>query len=135
MSESIIDAILKLKQKCRIEEEIGNAHGLTPRQMSCILALGDGETMSASELSFRLGLSPSRGSRVIGGLRKKGYLDLVRDEADKRYVMISLSGEGTACLKELEREKSLCEARLLEQLDADQAEEIARHLMTLVSVL
>ena len=85
MSESIIDAILKLKQKCRIEEEIGNVHGLTPRQISCILALGDGETMSASELSFRLGLSPSRGSRVIGGLHKKGYLDLVHDEADKRY--------------------------------------------------
>ncbi len=135
MSESIIDAILKLKQKCRIEEEIGSAHDLTPRQISCIFALRDGETLSASELSLCLGLSPSRGSRVIGGLHEKGYLDLAHHKDDKRYVMISLSGEGTECLKGIERQKSLCEARLLERLDADQAEEISRHIMTLVSVL
>ena len=68
----LVDAILRLKRKCRFEEEIGSRLDLTPVEMSCLLALGQGERLECRELSGQMGLSASRGSRIIQRLITRG---------------------------------------------------------------
>jgi DNA-binding MarR family transcriptional regulator len=87
----VIDYIFLLKRKCTIEEEgIGEKVGLSTSEMHCIEAIHPKEQVSGMVLAGRMGLSPSRGSRIIESLMEKGLLNKEIDSSDRRYSVIYL---------------------------------------------
>lgn len=127
----IIDSIIELKARCRFEEEIGEQCRLAPREVTCLGLLSPGERLSAGALAARIGLSPSRASRIITGLREKGCIAEVFDEKDRRSVLISLSAAGAKIVREIERKKNECETRLLGGFSRQQLAAIQKGLTTL----
>jgi DNA-binding MarR family transcriptional regulator len=131
----LVDAILKLKRKCRFEEEIASRLSLTPMEMSCLLALRPGDRLECRELSGQMGLSASRGSRIIQRLITRGLLEREARPEDRRCLLISLSLEGERFRRGIEQARRECERKLLERLDAGQLEKVNEGLDILLARL
>ncbi len=127
----IIDSIIQLKARCRFEEEIGEECGLAAREVTCLGVIAPGERISAGVLAGRMGLSPSRASRIITGLREKGHIAEAFDESDRRSVSISLTAAGARIVRDIERKKGECERRLLGGFTRQQLSAIQEGLATL----
>jgi DNA-binding MarR family transcriptional regulator len=127
----IIDSIIELKVRCRFEEEIGEACGLAGREVTCLGVISPGERVSAGVLANRMGLSPSRASRIITSLREKGYIAEGFDENDRRSVSISLTAAGAGISRDIERKKGECERKLLGGFSRPQLSAIQKGLATL----
>lgn len=127
----LIDLIIELKARCRFEEEIGEECDLAPREVSCLSALAPGEELSAGELARRMGLSPSRASRLITSLRSKGTVRETFDQHDRRAVSLSLTPAGERLVKKIELKKGECERRLLAAFDREQLRTVRTGLSTL----
>jgi DNA-binding MarR family transcriptional regulator len=63
-----------------------------------------------------MGLSPSRGSRVLAGMVRRGFLKSVPIPDDRRSVTISLTPKGRKMRADLERKMNACGERLLSPL-------------------
>lgn len=127
----LVDYVMDLKIRCRFEEEIGAECGLAPREVSCLCVLSPGESVSAGELARRMGLSPSRVSRLVTSLRRMGALEEGFDDTDRRAVSIRLTHRGELVLKRIERKKDECERRLTGALDRAQQQAVRRGLSAL----
>ena len=131
----LIDTIIKLKSRCCLEEEIGQDFNLTNKELSCIFNLKEIKTIHSKDLSQKINLSPSRGSRVINSLIKKGYLTEIQAPEDKRYLNLSLSKKGIGIFKKVEEKKYECENRLLSKLNHQQHQIVKEGLNILLEVL
>jgi len=83
-----------------------------------------GENITCNTLSQKMGLSPSRGSRVIDGLVRKGYFIRSDHPSDRRSYFISLSNDGLKIRRQIYQEKKRYEARINERFSKDELEQI-----------
>ena len=94
-----------------------------------------GEKVFGLEFSHRMGLSQSRGSRVISRMLKSGYIKLETVQGDRRAVAASLTSKGISMRKRLEDRMGECEKRINSQLDAQTSQEIRNTLEKLITVM
>ncbi|WP_319415147.1 MarR family transcriptional regulator [Marispirochaeta aestuarii] len=132
--ERLIDLVIDFKNRCNIEEKIGSRYGLSPREVMAIFLLNN-VSMSSKELSMKLGVSTSRGSRIIGGLLDRGLLVSEQDADDRRSSILGLSSAGKEHLKDLSRIKDTCERDFLEKLDTRQIEQVRQGMKLLLQVV
>jgi len=136
MANRIIDYIFQLKKKCIMEEAaIGMEVGLSPSAIHCIEAMLPGERLSGNTLSHRMGLSPSRGSRVIDQLIGKGLLRRMEDPDDRRTNVITVTERGAGVRQRVENAKRSCEMKITAEMESGQIEKIKQGLKVLVDAL
>lgn len=132
----IVEAISVLKNFCiNNDEEIRNALNLSPAELHGLIALNEGEEISCQMLSKKMGLSVSRGSRVISKLVKKGYFSESKLERDKRCINIKLSKEGLRVKNKIDNMMDICEKRIMSKLTGDEAEKIISVLEKLIKIM
>lgn len=136
MSKPLFELIIQIRKKClRTEEKIRTELDLTPGEFNGLLSIEPGEKILGAAFSSRMGLSPSRGSRVISRLLENGFIDLEQVPDNRRAVEASLTKSGIAMQKRLFERMGECEGRILSQLDETQAGEVREALTTLVDVM
>ncbi len=132
----IVDDIFLLKRRCMFKiEDLSAEAGLVPREMAAIESLTPGERVSGNELSRRMELSPSRGSRIIERLIRKGFLERETDPHDRRAVLISLSERGGEQKRKIDALKDDCERLLLSKLEGDQLDRVREGMGILLRVM
>jgi MarR family transcriptional regulator, organic hydroperoxide resistance regulator len=132
---SLIDSILELKDRCHLAEEIGQEYQLSPKEIECVVEVGAGDGVCSKNLSESIGLSPSRGSRIINRLISKGIIENAPCRGDKRYVELSLTEDGRVCLDAIERKKMECEKEILGSLNDEERNTVAEGISLLLKVL
>ena len=136
MEQNIIDYLFLLKQKCvKAEEEIGSETGLSYREIIGIGLLKRGEKIDSNTLSKRMGLSASRGSRIIDKLSAKGFFSRRTADYDRRAVEIALTKKGNVLKKRIETLKKKCEKKIETSINNKQKKIIKEGLKTLNEVL
>lgn len=103
------------------EEYLKKECGLTYKEagMLCSIDLGFNEP---AKLAKRLGLSPSRTSRIISSLEMKSITLREASKTDKRIICLKLSKKGANLLKQIKETKlpiPLYLKEVLEQLDIE----------------
>ena len=132
----IMDDIFFLKRRCMFKiDDLSAEAGLAPREITAVEALAPGERVSGNELSRRIELSPSRGSRIIERLIRKGFLERETDPNDRRAVLISLSPRGREQQIQIDALKDDCERLLLSKLEGDQLRRVREGLEILLRVV
>jgi DNA-binding MarR family transcriptional regulator len=117
----IIDLVIALKQSCMIKEDsIRKEFELSPAEYRGILSVDPGESVKGNELSEKMGLSVSRGSRVIEKLTKKGYLRRTGNSDDRRCVTIELADKGLKVRLKIEKMLDLCEKEFQSKIPKSQ---------------
>lgn len=131
----LIDDILELKKRCDFIQQIGSTYGLSEREVDCVFKIASHEDITSKDLSHLLGLSPSRGSRVVNHLVQRGFIEVSHDDQDRRSNKLSLSDNGRVCYQDILKQKRLCEQRLIEQLTESQRETVLKGLGLLMRVI
>ena len=132
---SLIDSILELKNRCNLADEIGREYKLNPKEIECVLEIGAGDGICSKNLSKSIGLSPSRGSRIINNLIDRGLIESMICRGDKRYIELSLTEDGRVCLDAIERKKHACEREILGALNSEEQTTVAEGIDLLLKVL
>jgi DNA-binding MarR family transcriptional regulator len=96
---------------------------------------GAGTPICSKNLSATIGLSPSRGSRIINRLIDRGLVESSYCRGDKRYNELSLTEDGRVCLDAIERKKAACENEILKDLNNDERNTVAEGIDLLLRVL
>jgi DNA-binding MarR family transcriptional regulator len=114
MNKSIIDLIIELKKSCMEDEEhIRTICNISFAEYKGIMGIDIEESITCNALSKKMGLSPSRGSRIIDNLVRKGYLLRMVNPADRRSFVVSLSFKGAKIRKQIKQERNNCEKRII----------------------
>jgi DNA-binding MarR family transcriptional regulator len=117
MEKNLVDLIIELKKGCMEDEkQIRTLCNISLAEYQGIMKINITERITCNILSKKMGLSNSRGSRIIDGLVRKGYLLRVTNPEDRRSFVLSLSSKGVKIKKDIERERNNCEKRIREKL-------------------
>ena len=136
MSNELFTLMIMVVKHCSLsEEKIRKEFKLSLAEYNGLLALENGEKVLCNVFSKKMGLSPSRGSRVINRLIDKGYLRGNRLLNDKRGLIVSLSRKGKAIKAKLAQRMSECERKILKHLSAKKRKEVKEALRILAEVM
>ncbi|MEA1939987.1 MAG: MarR family transcriptional regulator [Candidatus Caldatribacteriota bacterium] len=129
MEKSLLDLIIELKRGCTEDEEhIRTVCNISLAEYKGITQIDIEKRVTCNTLSQKMGLSPSRGSRIIDSLVRRGYFLRTTNPEDRRSFVISLSSNGLKIRKRIEQERSGCEARIRKKFSKDQVEMIKKAL-------
>jgi DNA-binding MarR family transcriptional regulator len=136
MSRPFFELILAIKRKCQCnEEQIREQLGLSAAQFHGLIVLDDGSEVLGCEFARRIGLSPSRGSRVLNGLVTDGYVATRVRADDRRTIEIRLTTKGKRMKRRIADRMKACESRICEGLDHSVAKQVREALELLETAL
>jgi DNA-binding MarR family transcriptional regulator len=136
MDVRIIDLVIALKKSCiRKEESIMSKFSISPAEYHGIIAIATGEKITGGNLSSKMGLSMSRGSRVIDKLIKKGYLRQIDLPGDRRCNTITLAPKGLKVKNEIEKMLDICENEIISNIPDSEIRSFIKSLDKLTLIL
>ena len=135
MNKSIIDLIMELKRGCLEDEErVRTRCNISFAEYKGIMGIDIEERMTCSALAKKMGLSPSRGSRIIDNLVRKGYLLRIVNPADRRSFVVSLSFKGAKIRKQIKQERNNCEKRIIKSFSEKEVDLIKEGLELITKI-
>ncbi|MFJ8159953.1 MarR family winged helix-turn-helix transcriptional regulator [Streptomyces sp. NPDC096136] len=105
------------------------ARGLRLWDMAVLAALADSGPLAQRELAEGLALHPSDVAKVLDCLARLGHVERERDPADRRRVLVRLTGQGLGLLDELTAGTEAVRDQLLAPLE--EAERATLHALLL----
>jgi hypothetical protein len=80
MEKKLVDLIVELKKDCMIDEEqIRTLCNVSLSEYKAVMEIKTTERVTCNVLSKKMGLSPSRGSRIVDGLLSTKDFDLIKE--------------------------------------------------------
>lgn len=76
------------------DDAVGRALGLGPTDLRCLDWLADGPK-TAGVLATATGLRPAATTALLDRLEAKGLVERVRDDSDRRRVLVRMTDEGS----------------------------------------
>jgi DNA-binding MarR family transcriptional regulator len=132
----IIDLVIALKHSCLVKEDsIREEFSLSPAEYRGIISINPGEAVKGNELSEKMGLSVSRGSRVIEKLTKKGYLKRTGNSSDRRCLTIALADKGLRVKNKIDRMLDQCEREFESKIPKSEIKSFINSLDKLTAIL
>jgi DNA-binding MarR family transcriptional regulator len=134
--ESLMELISAVKQEClALEEEIRARADLSPAEYTCLCSMPTSGEIGAGPLARLMELSPSRASRVVERLARRGLLLRAASDSDRRVSRLRLSTSGRALRRKVEALRGECETRLRERLPSRELAQVRRGLGLLLEGL
>ena len=132
----MIDLIIGMKSLCLDKEEsIRLEFNLSPAEYRGILAMKPGENCNCNTLSNNMGLSVSRGSRVVEKLIRNKYLAQEISKEDRRNNILKLAPKGLRVRKKIEAMLSDCEKTIQKKLSTTEKKDTVKIFQKLESCL
>jgi DNA-binding MarR family transcriptional regulator len=136
MNLRLFELIMLIRKRClATEEKIRDEFGLSAAEFGGLLVIEPGDRILCHDFSARMGLSPSRGSRVIDRLIKKGYLRAEAVPNDRRCSLLLLMRKGVNLKKKIEIRMDECEQRILSSLSSRQGRQLVDSLKSLATAM
>ncbi|MFZ5812289.1 MAG: MarR family winged helix-turn-helix transcriptional regulator [Thermodesulfobacteriota bacterium] len=107
--------------------------GLPPAEIRALVLLGTCRYQTAKELAQAMGVVKSRITAVVDGLEKRGMVRRVKDPADSRVVLVSLTPEGRHLHSQLETFMDDLFRRVMEHIESDRRDSVLAALDTLAA--
>jgi DNA-binding MarR family transcriptional regulator len=136
MNTKIIDLIFELKSGCgEKEESIRSKLKISPAEFRGIIALSPKTVIPCKVLCSKMGLSPSRGSRVVEKLKKNGYLKEVISDGDRRIMNITLAPKGIKTREKIAFLLEDCEKKIIKSISRPEIDSLVNSLSKIIDVL
>jgi DNA-binding MarR family transcriptional regulator len=112
-----------------------DAGRLGQRHVAVLVTLAISGPLSVSELAQRMDMTVAHASLVVGELATAGLVDRDHDPADRRRILVSLSGTAQPAVAEMRERQAEPVLRFLSELGADEAETFIAQLSRLLSLM
>ena len=119
----------------QIPAALRDAGRLGQRHVATLVMLAISGPLSVSELAQRADMTVAHASLVVGELVKAGLAERDHDPADRRRILVSLSGTAQPAVAEMRRRQAEPVLRFLGELSTDEAETFIAQLGRLLSLL
>ncbi len=114
MTNLILQKVMRLKCRCFLDRyNLEHGTKYTPSEFKGLQCLISNEGMSALEFADKIGLSPSRSSRIIDKMMDEGLVETVRSKHDRRKVELYVTEKGA----ESEKEVALISQDLVQKIE------------------
>ncbi len=135
-TERMMDLISRLKSKCiENETEIMKESNLSKSEFNGIEKLSPGEVISSKHFSKKMVLSPSRASRIVERMVKKGFILRNFDSMDRRKSQIGLSKKGLKTKRQIELMRSSCEKKIQKMFTRREIESFSKSIKKTINIL
>ncbi len=124
----LFNEIMDIEEKAIITEEFKD---ISNNDMHVIEAIGKGEGKSMSAVAKLLSVTVGTLTIAINNLVKKGYVNRVRSEEDRRVVLISLSKKGERAYDHHEKFHDEMVQATLKGMNEEQVEVLVQALQNL----
>lgn len=136
MNKRIVELIFELKLVCQSKESyIRDELQLSPSEYRGLLSIKPGEIKSCLQLAELMGLSKSRGSRVIDKLIEHGYLKEAKRDKDKRVYNVTLTQKGQNAIKKINSIMNECERSILKNVPAEELQNFTKTLHKISEII
>lgn len=108
----------------RLRQEAGTDLG--PSQVAALATIERYGPLSPSELAERERIKRPTATRIVGNLESAGLVDRIRDPADGRASILSVTPKARVLLRRLRARKTAYLARRLDGLDAEDRRTLER---------
>jgi len=121
IAENLAQLTFNLLARCEKKEAwIANSKGLTSAELKCLRLFEPDETINNKKLAKRMTISPSRLTRIIDELVKKGYVIREINTEDRRHMNVYLSKKGKLLSGDLQNEFIEVHSEILNEIDVSQ---------------
>ncbi len=135
-TERMMDLISRLKSKCiENETEIMKESNLSQSEFNGIEKLNPGEVVSSKHFSKKMTLSPSRASRIVERMVKKGFILRNFDSMDRRKCQIGLSRKGLKIKRQIELMRASCEKKIQKMFTRQEIESFSKSIKKTINIL
>ncbi len=135
-ANQLADLTYSLLGKCQEKEvRLASQYGLTQAEFRCLRLFNTNETINNKHIAERMNLSPSRLTRIIDGLVKKGYISREIDNSDRRNMKVCLSPKGEDIVQLLNTSYVGIHQELLGDIDSSQHKQLISAMTSLLSAL
>ncbi len=93
------------KQLYKFEKEFSAENDITINEAMLLCCMKEGKELSAGEIYKYIGLSASRGSKIITAAEKKGFLMRSIAKKDHRQMLFKLSTVGKKKVEQMQKSK------------------------------
>ena len=117
-----------------IEEQsicTGEYRNMTTNDMHVIEAIGTGTPRNMTAVARALGVTTGTLTISVNSLVKKGYVERVRSEEDRRVVLVSLTAKGKRAFEHHEKFHREMIRHVVEMLNEDEKRVLEKSLMGL----
>jgi DNA-binding MarR family transcriptional regulator len=119
------DVVRLLLQCHRLEKGLAAAAGLSVDEFHCLSQLYVHAPCCVKTLCELTGIHPTRASRLLNALERKGYLTRARGVEDKRKESLTLTEEGIGAARSLLQSCALSRRSLAGSIREDEARHTA----------
>jgi DNA-binding MarR family transcriptional regulator len=122
-AERLANLTFNLLARCQEKEAwLAAEHGLFQAEFKCLRLFGSDESLNNTQISKRMKLSPSRLTRIIDTLVKKGYMKREIEQYDRRNMRVFLSRRGKLLTNKLNKSFVDIHQDILKDIDVSQHE-------------
>jgi DNA-binding MarR family transcriptional regulator len=133
---TLADLTFKLLANCQEKEfRLAEQYGLTQAEFRCLRLFGAHETQNNKRIAEKMNLSPSRLTRIIDGLVRKGYMIKEINATDRRNMKVSLSKQGIYIVQQLDNAYINIHKEILQDIDEKQHRSLLSAMTHLLSAL
>lgn len=105
--------------------------GLSKAEFKGLMCMEKDQEITCKEFSERMGLSLSRGSRVIDKLYQENYIYRTDSPSDRRCKMIQLTETGKKTRVQIDNIMKKCEQKLTSGISDDKLNQLKKDLLDL----
>ena len=132
----LINIIYFLSDKC---SEHRKRHledlSLSKAEFNGLICMDKNQKITCKDFSERMGLSLSRGSRIIDRLVQKNYIQRIDSTSDRRCKMIYLTEKGKKARVQINDVIRKCEKKLTSSFSHDKLDRLKKDLLDLIKKL
>ena len=105
--------------------------GLPDAELRCLMLFGEERYLTPKGIAQKMNVAKSRVSKIINQLVKKKLVRRIKDPADSRVHLLSLTAAGRTMWREIDEFLNDLSEKILLQVDADQRTALLNHLSIL----
>ena len=124
-AEILANLTFNLLARCQEKEaRLAEQNKLLEAELKCLRIMDLEESINNQDVADRMNLSPSRITRIIDGLVKKGYILREIDREDRRNMKISLTEKGVNLTNKINNAFVEIHKEILKEIDNSQHESL-----------
>jgi DNA-binding MarR family transcriptional regulator len=114
---------------------IGNKFGITSVQLMTLHFIKHSDNCKTSDIANFLSVSPPDSTRIVETLVKKGFVERIDDEKDRRIIRLRITRDGKKVFESIRQELALSFSKILEKINEQDAKALLRGMKALSNAL
>ncbi len=134
-AQKLADTTFKLKKICNEKESyFASQFNLAAMEFRCLKYLKDVDYLVVKDLAEQMNLTPSRITRLITSLEKKGLIIRELDLEDRRNVRVMINPKNQKFVEKMDRKHTELHAEILSQMPSKKVDQAIKSIENLYEV-